>query len=159
LIYRIISVGKLREPFYQQGSKEYLKRLTAYNRTELLDGLEEKLNPKAGEKEIEKVLDREADRILALLNRDDYLVLLDVEGQEVDSPVLARYINDWNHSPYKRINFLVGSAYGVAGRVKARADISLSLSRLTLPHQMAVLVLTEQLYRGYKILKNEPYHH
>lgn len=159
MIYRIISVGKLREPFYQQGSREYLKRLTAFNRIELLDGLEEKLSPKAGERDIEKVLDKEADRILALLNRDDYLVLLDVEGREIDSPGLARYINDWNHSPYKRINFLVGSAYGVAGRVKARADLLLSLSRLTLPHQMAVMVLTEQLYRGFKILKNEPYHH
>ncbi|MEN6390378.1 MAG: 23S rRNA (pseudouridine(1915)-N(3))-methyltransferase RlmH [Syntrophomonas sp.] len=159
MIYRIISVGKLREPFYQQGSGEYLKRLTAYNRVELLDGLEEKLSPKAGDKDIEKVLDKEADRILALFNRDDYLVLLDVEGREIDSPALARYINVWNQSPYKRINFLVGSAHGVAARVKARADIALSLSRLTLPHQMAILLLTEQLYRGFKILKNEPYHH
>ncbi|MEQ8173826.1 MAG: 23S rRNA (pseudouridine(1915)-N(3))-methyltransferase RlmH [Syntrophomonadaceae bacterium] len=159
MIYRIISVGKLREPFYQQGSREYLKRLTAYNRIELLDGLEEKLSPKAGDKDVEKVLDKEADRILALFNRDDYLVLLDVQGREIDSPVLAHYINVWNQSPYKRINFLIGSAHGVAGRVKARADVALSLSRLTLPHQMAVLLLTEQLYRGFKILKNEPYHH
>lgn len=159
MIYRIISVGKLRESFFQQGSREYLKRLTAYHRIDLLDGLEEKISPKAGKSEIGKVLDKEADRILALLNRDDCLILLDVEGIEIDSPALARYINEWNHSMYKRINFLVGSAYGVAGRVKARADLSLSLSRLTLPHQMAVLVLTEQLYRGYKILKNEPYHH
>lgn len=159
MIYRIISVGKLRESFYKQGSREYLKRLAVYNHLELMDGLEEKLSPKAGEKDIEKVLDKEADRILALLNRDDYLVLLDVKGQEIDSTALARYINDWNHSPFKRINFVIGSAFGVAGRVKARADLSLSLSRLTLPHQMAVLVLTEQLYRGFKILKNEPYHH
>lgn len=159
MIYRIISVGKLREPFYQQGSREYLKRLAVYSRLELLDGLEEKLSPRAGERDVEKVLDKEADRILALLNREDYLVLLDVEGREIDSPALARCINDWNHSSFKRINFLIGSAHGVAGRVKARANMALSLSRLTLPHQMAVLVLTEQLYRGFKILKNEPYHH
>lgn len=159
MVYRIISVGKLREPFYQQGSREYMKRLAVYNRMELLDGLEEKMSPKAGEKDIERVLDKEADRILAMLNRDEYLVLLDVLGQQIDSLALARYINEWNHSPFKRINFLIGSAHGVADRVKERADLALSLSRLTLPHQMAVLVLSEQIYRGFKILKNEPYHH
>lgn len=159
MLYRIISVGKLREPYYLAATKEYIKRLSAYTRLELIDGLEQKISPRAGQKDVDKALEKEALRVFDLVNRDEYMVILDAGGNNPSSEELAQYIDNWNRAPYKRINFIIGSAFGLASSMRTRAHFSLSLSRLTLPHQMAVMVLSEQIYRSFKILKSEPYHH
>lgn len=156
--YRIISVGKIREPFYQQGIQEYLKRLQPYASTELVDGLEEKLNPRAGEKDIEKALQREGERILTLINDNEMLVVLDIKGKTLSSEALAQTMQEWNGSGKARVNFVIGSSFGISSAVKNRADLLLSFSPMTFLHQMSVLILTEQLYRGFKIIKGEPYH-
>ncbi|HWP96247.1 MAG TPA: 23S rRNA (pseudouridine(1915)-N(3))-methyltransferase RlmH [Syntrophomonadaceae bacterium] len=155
--YRIISAGRVREPFYHEGVKEYLKRLGSYTQIQLVDGLEEKISPRAGSSDIQKALQKEAERILSLIGKDEILVLLDSHGTELTSEELAARMEGWTLSA-KRINFVIGSANGVADLIRGRADFKLSLSRLTLPHQMAVLVVAEQIYRGFKILKGEPYH-
>jgi 23S rRNA (pseudouridine1915-N3)-methyltransferase len=151
-------VGKIREPFFQQGIQEYLKRLQPYASTELVDGLEEKLSPRAGAKEIGKALEREGERILALINENELLIALDIKGKTFSSEALAQTMEAWNQSGKSRTNFVVGSSYGLSPAVRNRADLLLSLSSLTFLHQMSVLILTEQLYRGFKILKGEPYH-
>jgi len=156
--FRIISVGKVREKFYRQGIEEYIKRLRGYIQMEFLEGLEEKLNPTASPKEIERLLNKESEKILNLVDHNDLLVLLDIEGHMLDSRQFADYINNFKHSGRARVNFVVGSSYGVAPQVKKRADVRLSFSPLTFPHQMAVLILTEQIYRAFKILHGEPYH-
>ena len=156
--YRIISVGKIRESFYLQGANEYLKRLRLYTTIDLIDGWEEKVSPTAGPKDIERCLRKEGERVLSLLGDNELLVALDPHGEMMTSEGFARKIEDWNHSGRTRINLLVGGAHGLDARVKNAAGLLISLSPMTLPHQLAVLVLTEQIYRGFKILRGEPYH-
>ena len=156
--YRIISVGKIREKFYAEGIKEYMKRLGPYTTMELLDGLEEKISPRSSAKDIEKVLQKEGDRILALLADNEMLVVLDPHGESLSSEQLANQIQVWNQSGQNRINLVIGGSHGLANTVKQRADYMISFSQMTFPHQMAVLILSEQIYRGFKILKGEPYH-
>lgn len=156
--YRIISVGKIREPFYQAGVQEYLKRLTPYATMELVEGLEEKLSPKAGDKDIVRALDKEGEKILNMIGDNEILVALDIKGKQLSSEALAEAMQGWNLSGKNRVNLVVGSSFGIAPAVKTRADYLISLSPMTFLHQMTVLILTEQLYRGFKILKGEPYH-
>ena len=156
--YRIISVGKIREKFYDQGISEYLKRLGPYTSIELLDGLEEKVPPRAGEKDIEKILRREGERILALVGDNEILVVLDVQGLLLSSEDLAGCLEEWNMSGLSRVNLVIGGSHGLADIVKKRANHSISFSKMTFPHQMAVLLLSEQIYRAFKIMKGEPYH-
>lgn len=156
--YRIISVGRIKEPFYAEGIKEYIKRLTSYISIEWVEGLEEKVSPKAKEAEIQKVLEKEGEKILNLLGEQDFVVVLDVKGKQMTSEELADFIEDINLSGKSRISFVIGGANGLSSRVKKRADCLWSFSLLTFPHQMAALILAEQLYRAFKIIKGEPYH-
>ncbi|WP_054693396.1 23S rRNA (pseudouridine(1915)-N(3))-methyltransferase RlmH [Syntrophomonas palmitatica] len=156
--YRIISIGKIREPFFQQGIQEYLKRLQPYASIELVDGLEEKLSPRAGDKDIEKALQREGERILALINDNELLIALDIKGRMLSSEALAHTMEAWNQSGKSRVNFVIGSSFGLSPAVKTRADLRLCLSPMTFLHQMSGLILAEQIYRGFRIIKGEPYH-
>lgn len=156
--YRIISVGKIREPFYLEGINEYLKRLGPYTNIELLDGLEEKINPRAGEREIKRILQKEGDKILNLLGKDEIVVVLDIEGKQLSSESFARQLSDWNILGRSRVSLVIGGSHGICDEIKKRADYIFSFSRMTFPHQMAVLILSEQIYRAFKILKGEPYH-
>lgn len=156
--YRIISVGRIREKYFMDGIAEYLKRLTRYCKIEIVDGLEEKTNPRAGEIMIEQVIDREGERILSLLNPDELLIAFDSQGQMMNSEEFARHIDSWNNSGRSRVNMIIGGSHGLSSQVKKRADLIISMGKMTLPHQMAVLVLTEQIYRAFKIIKGEPYH-
>jgi len=158
LRYRIISVGKISEKFYAQGVAEYLKRLTPYVSWELVEGLEEKVPPRAGAKDIEKVLNKEGARILALLGERELLVVLDSQGNLLTSEELANCMQDWHLSGLSRVNLIIGGAHGLSDEVKKRADRMIALSRMTFPHQMAALVTAEQIYRGFRIIKGEPYH-
>jgi 23S rRNA (pseudouridine1915-N3)-methyltransferase len=155
---RLISVGKVKEPFYRDGVREYLKRLKPYAPVELVEGLDEKTNPRAGDKEIEGVLYKEGQRVLGLLREDELLVALDAGGRSMGSESFARWLEGLLLSGKPRVSFLIGSAAGISESVRQRADHTLSLSAMTLPHQMAVLVLTEQIYRAFRIMRGEPYH-
>lgn len=156
---RVISVGKIREPFYQDGIQEYVKRLSAYTNVELLTGFEEKAPARPSGQDIAQVKYKEGQRILQLMAPGEYLVLCDVEGQKTSSPELAVRVQQWMLSGKTRINIVIGGAYGVDEHLRHAAQERISLSRLTFPHQMAVLILVEQLYRAFKILRGEPYHH
>jgi 23S rRNA (pseudouridine1915-N3)-methyltransferase len=151
-------VGKIREKFYALGIDEYLKRLAPYAAIELVEGLEEKIPPRAGVKEIEKVLRKEGERILALVGEKELMVVLDGRGALLSSEELASCLEEWNRSGLNRVNLVIGGSHGLADIVKNRADRTISFSKMTFPHQMAVLILAEQVYRGFKILKGEPYH-
>lgn len=155
---RLISVGKIREPFYREGVWEYLKRLKPYIPVELVEGLDEKLSPRAGEKEIENVLNREGQRVLGMVREDELLVALDAQGKALESEGFARWLEGMLQSGKPRVSFLIGGAAGLSEEVKRRADYIISLSTLTLPHQMAALVLMEQVYRAFRIMRGEPYH-
>lgn len=156
--YCIYSVGKIREPFYVEGINEYLKRLKPYTAVELIDGFEEKLSPKASEKDIINTLIKEGQKLLNVIIPSDLVILLDIKGRPITSTELAKEIEAHDFSGKSRVVFIIGSSYGVSSEVKARADKLISFSPLTFPHQMAVLILTEQIYRSFKIIKKEPYH-
>jgi len=156
--YRIISVGKIKEAFFLKGINEYLKRLQPYTGIELVDGLEEKTNPRAGQSEINRVLSREGERVLKLVGDDEILVVLDIQGSSISSEAFAQLLEQWNLSGKSRVNLVIGGSHGLSEEVRKRAHYRISFSPMTFPHQMAVLMLSEQLYRGFKILKGEPYH-
>lgn len=156
--FRIISVGKIREPFYDQGIKEYLKRLKPYTNIELLDGLEEKNNPQAGLADIARYRQKEGRKIMDLMGRDEIAVVFDIQGEMLSSPEWANYIEQLNGRSSSRINMIIGGAFGLDEKVKQRAERKISFSPMTFPHQMAVLMLTEQIYRSFKIIRREPYH-
>lgn len=156
--YRIISVGKIREPFYDNGIQEYLKRLKSYTSIELIDGLEEKISPKAGAGEIDKCLQKEGAKIINLVSDDEIVIAFDIKGELLSSEEWAQYIEQLNVRSSSRVNMVIGGSFGLDDKVKRRAERLISFSRMTFPHQMAVLMLTEQIYRGFKINKREPYH-
>ncbi len=156
--YYLYSVGKIREPFYLTGINEYLKRLNPYMAVELVDGFEEKLSPNANKKEITNALAKEGQKLLKNITADDIIILLDIGGTSLSSIKFARELEKYNLSGKKRLIFIIGSSYGVANEVKLRANATYSFSAMTFPHQMAVMILVEQIYRSFKILRNEPYH-
>ncbi|MDH7480284.1 MAG: 23S rRNA (pseudouridine(1915)-N(3))-methyltransferase RlmH [Syntrophomonadaceae bacterium] len=158
MILRLISVGKIREPFYRSGVGEYLRRIRPYCPIELVEGMDEKLSPRAGDREVTAALNREGQRVLGMLKESELLVALDARGCVLDSEGLASWLERVLQSGRPRISFLVGGAAGLGEEVRRRADCIFSLSVLTLPHQLAVLVLAEQLYRAFKIIRGEPYH-
>jgi 23S rRNA (pseudouridine1915-N3)-methyltransferase len=151
----LISVGKLSQPFLRDGVAEYagrLKRYIAFNSHELKEA-------KSGSKADPKVIRQlEGERILARVPAGAYLVALDERGRNYGSEELSEFLGRHMLQGTGELLFAIGGAYGLDPAVKERANLLLSLSSLTLTHQMAQLLLLEQLYRGFTILRNEPYH-
>ena len=156
--YRVISVGKLSEPFYRAGVAEYLKRLTPYGNFELVSGLEQSRKASTSVADRIKILEQEATRILTLVKEPEIMIGLDIAGRSYSSSDFSRQLQTLNESGVSRVNFVIGAADGLADSVKARCQQLISFSPMTFPHQMAVLILTEQIYRGFRILRGEPYH-
>ncbi|MCD4688082.1 MAG: 23S rRNA (pseudouridine(1915)-N(3))-methyltransferase RlmH [Desulfuromonadaceae bacterium] len=151
----LISVGKLSQPFLREGVAEYssrIQRYTAFNSHELKEA---KSGSKADPKAIRK---QEGERILARVPAGAYLVALDEQGRNLASEELSKFLGRHMLEGTGEVLFAIGGAYGLSRAVKERANLLLSLSAMTLTHQMAQLLLLEQLYRGFTILRNEPYH-
>ncbi|MBP5210148.1 MAG: 23S rRNA (pseudouridine(1915)-N(3))-methyltransferase RlmH [Clostridia bacterium] len=153
----LLAVGGLKEPFWQEALAEYVKRLSAYARVEVTELREERIRDESDPTGIERALEEEGKRILARVPADAVLFALCVEGKEVDSPGLARLLAQAQDKCGKLV-FAVGSSHGLSPAVKERADVRLSLSRLTFPHQMARVILAEAVYRGFCIRAGKPYH-
>lgn len=135
-----------------------MKRLRGYVPVELVAGLEEKIDPYAGPSDVERALAREMEKIMRCVNEDETLVVMDENGQEMTSEQLSAWLKELEMKGTSRISFVIGGANGLHEDLKKRAHFRLSMSRLTFLHQMAVLILTEQLYRAMKIQRGEPYH-
>jgi len=155
---RLISVGKIREKHFRNGMDEYLKRIRPYMPISLVEGLEVKTSPRARQSELEEARRKEGERILALLKGDEILVAFDSRGQRLTSEELAALVACLVQSGKARLNLVVGGSTGLSGLVTQQADHIISLSPLTFPHQMAALIVAEQLYRAFTILKSHPYH-
>jgi 23S rRNA (pseudouridine1915-N3)-methyltransferase len=144
--FRFVWIGKTKDKNWRALQEEYLQRLSHFVRCEITE-----IKEAGGGKEIE------SKRILENLNQTNFVCLLDVEGRSVSSHKLAGEIEKWQNRSFKEIVFVIGGAGGVSSEVVERADYSLSLSFLTLTHEMARVVLLEQLYRAYTIIKGFPY--
>ncbi len=155
---RIISVGKLTDKAYRQKIDEYLKWTGAWAKITVVDGIEEKVSSRAKPGEEKEARRREAQRILGLVDRSELLVAMDVSGQQMASEEMAAATRRLLEMGRKRINFVVGGAFGLESSVISRADAVWALSKLTFPHQLAVLILCEQLYRAFAIIHSHPYH-
>ena len=143
----IISVGKLKEKYLNDGINEYLKRLSKYMKVEVEDVSFDK----------EKTLKEEARNIQKRLNLKSYIITLEIDGKELTSLELSDLINkiSINNSD---ITFIIGGSYGLDDSIKQLSNYKLSFSKLTFPHQLFRLILLEQIYRSYKIINNETYH-
>ena len=152
---KIIALGKIKEKFLKEGIDEFLKRLTPYTSIEIVE-----LNPTEIKDEnlIQKALEQEAEKILANIKPNSYVITLEIQGKQLTSEEFASKINEITISGTNEIVFIIGSSYGLSPMVSQKADCKLSFSKMTFLHQFARLILVEQIYRAFKILKNETYH-
>ena len=154
---RIVCVGKLREQFYIDAFNEYSKRLSAYCKFECVELNETKLGSSPSDKEIAAALDKEAVDIERALGKDAYVIAMCVEGKQLKSEDFAQKINSLAVSGRGRICFVIGGSFGISQRIKQRADMRLSMSEMTFPHHLARVMLAEQIYRAFKIIKGSKY--
>lgn len=151
----LICVGRLSRKFLREGTAEYAARIERYLPFSIVELKEEKLVAKVSP---ELIRDREGQRILARVPSQAYVIVLDERGSPWSSEELAGALERHMVQGTAELVFIIGGAYGVSEAVKQRGDRLLSLSAMTFTHQMARLFLVEQLYRGFTILRNEPYH-
>lgn len=155
----LICIGKLNMPFYAAGVAEYQKRLAAFCNFRIVELPEAAIDERhASAAQVEKALEKEAKVILGALRKGEYLAALCVEGRQISSEELADLIAGRAMSGAGDIAFVIGSSHGLAQSVKRAAQSRISLGRITMPHQLARLVLTEQLYRACSINAGMKYH-
>jgi len=152
----LLTIGKTSEKYLIEGIAQYQKRLKHYTQFEMLEISNLKNAKNFSNAELMK---KEGELMMKKLQYSDHLVLLDDKGKNFTSIKFAQKLQSWMLSGKKRLVFVVGGAYGFSEDVYARGNETLSLSKMTFSHQMARLFFVEQIYRGYTILNNEPYHH
>lgn len=155
---RIICVGKLKEKYLKEGIAEYAKRLSRFCSFEVVELNDEKIPSNPSEAECKRVLESEGEAILNKLSGDGYAIALCVEGKQLSSEELAEKLSSVMLNGKSTIEFIIGGSLGLADKVKNRCDYRLSFSKFTFPHQLMRLVLSEQIYRAFKINSNEEYH-
>lgn len=155
---KVIGVGKIKEKYLKEGIAEYLKRLGAYSKVELVEVDDEKNNENASSAEEEIVRTKEKERITKYLKPDTYLVALDVKGKALSSEELSQHLDSLALQGKSDISILIGGSLGLHQSLLETAQLRLSFSKMTFPHQLMRLILLEQLYRAFKISRGEPYH-
>ncbi|MES2430936.1 MAG: 23S rRNA (pseudouridine(1915)-N(3))-methyltransferase RlmH [Bacteroidota bacterium] len=150
------TIGKQHETYVKEGVEIFTKRITNYYPAEWNIIASPKNAATLSDVELKK---KEGELLLNLLQKDDYLVLLDERGKQMSSEVFAAFIQSRANESTKNIIFLIGGAYGVSDDIMKRANYKWSLSQLVFPHQLVRLILAEQVYRACSILRNEKYHH
>ena len=153
---RIICIGKLKEKYWTSAAAEYSKRISGYANIEIVELKESKLPSNPSEADENSVLIREGQNILGKIKESDYVIAMEVEGEQIDSVELAKKIQYAFDTKSSTIDFVIGGR--LSDEVKKRADYGLSFSKLTFPHQMARIMLLEQIYRAFKINSGETYH-
>ena len=154
----IICVGKIKEKFYRMALDEYSKRLSRYCKLEILEVADEKTPDNASDHEVELIKDKEGERILKNIRRDATVIALAIDGKMLSSEQLADKIRQLGVMGESHIQFIIGGSLGLSDRVLEAADMLLSFSKMTFPHQLMRVILLEQIYRSFRILKGEPYH-
>lgn len=153
----IIAVGKLKESYLRDGCKEYLKRLGSFAKTEIIEINEERCSDNPSESEIKKVISKEGERIIQKIPKSSAVIPLCIEGKQYSSPDFSKLIEKISMEN-SHLCFIIGGSFGLSDEVKALSKTKLSFGKMTLPHQLARLVLLEQIYRGFSILNNSKYH-
>lgn len=154
----IVTVGKLKEKYLKQGIDEYLKRLSAYAKLEVIEVADEKAPEELSDSEMVQVKQKEGERILAKVAQDTYVIALAIGGKMQSSEELADTLDKLATYGKSKIAFIIGGSLGLSDEVLRRSNEQLSFSRMTFPHQLMRLILVEQVYRAYRINRGEPYH-
>ena len=142
----LVTIAKLKEKFLVEGVSEYLKRIKIFSKINVQEISEC------------RTVEEEGKKLLSQVPRDSFLIVLDVAGEELTSEKLAEKISELNLRGVSDITFLIGGAFGLSEEVRQAADFRLSISQMTFTHQMARLIIVEQIYRAFKINRGEPYH-
>lgn len=155
----IITVGKLKESYLRDACAEYAKRLGAFCKLNITELAESRLPDNPSEKEIKAALSAEAKAMLPILSgKDCYNITMCIEGKQLSSEKLAEKIGKISVDGKSVLNIVIGSSCGIAEEVKAMSDFRLSMSEMTFPHQLARVMVLEQIYRGFQILNGGKYH-
>lgn len=154
----IITVGKLKESFYKEAAAEYEKRLSRYCKLEIIQVEDEKTPDGASSVLEEQIKEKEGARILKVLREDAYVITLEIRGNKMDSETFAHTLEKLATYGKSHIQFVIGGSLGLHRSVSAKADLKISFSDMTFPHQLMRVILLEQIYRGFRIINGEPYH-
>lgn len=154
----IITVGKLKEKYLKQGIAEYTKRLSAYAKVQEIEVPDEKAPENLSEADMILVKQKEGERILAKLSPDTHVITLAINAKQRTSEEFARELDQLATYGKSKIAFVIGGSLGLSDDVMKRSNDTISFSKMTFPHQLMKLVLCEQIYRAYRINRNEPYH-
>ena len=154
----IITVGRIKEKYLKDAIAEYSKRLTKYCKLDIVEVADEKTPDNASDVVEEAIRDKEAERIMKHIKDDMYVVTLEINGKMLTSEELASKIERLGIQGKSDVAFVIGGSIGLGKDVLKRSDYALSFSKMTFPHQLMRVILLEQIYRSYRIMKGEPYH-
>ena len=158
MLIKIICVGKIKEKFYRDAVLEYSKRLSRYARIEIIECADEKTPDDASAELCNQIKSREGDRILGKIKDADYVIALAIDGRMYSSEAFSDHLDKLMLSGKSTIVFVIGGSLGLSREVLSRANEKLSFSSMTFPHQLMRVILLEQVYRAFRIMKGEPYH-
>lgn len=153
-----VTVGRIKEKYFTDAIAEYSKRLSRYCKLEIIELPDEKTPDGASAAQEAAIKEREGERILKSIRDDSYVIALAVEGKMLDSVAFSRKLEQLGVNGSSHITFVIGGSLGLSPEVMRRADEALSFSYMTFPHQLMRVILLEQIYRGFRIMKHEPYH-
>lgn len=154
----IISVGKIKEKFYREAIAEYAKRLSSYCKFEIIELADEKTPDKASDEMERQIKEKEGERIIKAVDEKGYVIALAIDGKKYDSIKLSNHIKQLMVNGKSHIQFIIGGSLGLADSVINICDEKLSFSDLTFPHQLMRVIVSEQIYRSFRIMNKEPYH-
>ncbi|EOL41238.1 ribosomal RNA large subunit methyltransferase H [Enterococcus phoeniculicola] len=155
---KIITVGKLKEKYLVQGIAEYTKRLSKYAKIDLIEVPDEKAPENLSQAEMIQVKEKEGERILAKIKEQEFVFVLAINGKQLSSEDFAKQIDNLGIQGKSQLTFVIGGSLGLSKAVMKRSNEQLSFGKMTYPHQLMKLILVEQIYRAYRIIKGEPYH-
>lgn len=159
MLIKIVAVGKVKEAYLKDAIGEYEKRLRPYNKFEIVEVPDEKAPETLSAKEVEEVKEKEGEKILAKIKEDSFVVTLEIKGKMLTSEDFAQLIKDEMLDGFGRdLVFVIGGSNGLGQNVIKRSNKKISFGKMTYPHQLMRLILTEQVYRAFRIINNEPYH-
>lgn len=155
---KLITVGKLKEKYLVQGINEYVKRLGAYGKIQIIEVPDEKAPENLSEAQMIQVKEKEGERILGKIKDGEYVFALAIEGKNPSSEAFAKQLEQLQIQGKSQFVFIIGGSLGLSQAVMQRSNTQISFGKMTYPHQLMRLILVEQIYRAFRINRGEPYH-
>ncbi len=155
---RLLVVGKTKKKFYIEASLNYLKRINRFAKISVIEVKHQTYLQKMSNIEKNKVIENESNRLISRIKNSDFVIVLEIKGKMVSSREIAKMIRNIPLRGYSTIDFIIGGSLGLSQKIKKMSDIEISFGRITLPHELAKVVLLEQIYRSFTINNGIPYH-